>query len=153
MPIPGRGPVSCCSPSLRYEGSDMVENGIQLNTIVYHGTLRSMNITNSLQRARKRAGLTLRQLAGRAETSHATLSAYEHQHKSPSLNTYLRLMEAAGYAVDVRLRKRIRRHNGVPRGEELAEVLHLAEQFPANPAGKLNYPALFNLYPKPGQRQ
>ena len=33
--------------------------------------------------------------------------------------------------MDIALRPRIRFSNGVPRGEELADVLSLAEQFPA----------------------
>ncbi len=38
-----------------------------------------------LERARLDAGLSLRELARRAGTSHVTLSAYEHGTKSPTL--------------------------------------------------------------------
>ena len=61
-----------------------------------------------LQAARLRAGLSLRELAARAGTSHATLLAYEQGKKSPAITTFLRILEAAGFAVDIQLSKRIR---------------------------------------------
>lgn len=93
-----------------------------------------------IRTTRQRANLGLRELARRAGTSHATLSAYENGRKLPSIATFVRLLEACGYAVDFNLSKRIRQHNGLKRGEELAEVLTLAEQFPAKPARRLNFP-------------
>ena len=53
---------------------------------------------------------------------------------------FLRILEATGCAVDLTLRKRIRQRRGMPRGEELAQVLELAEQFPARPSTELNFP-------------
>ena len=93
-----------------------------------------------LGRARKRVGLSLRAAAERAGTSHATLSAYEKGRKAPSVTTYLRILHAYGYAADIELSPRIREQDGYPRGEELEEVLALAEQFPARHAKKLTYP-------------
>lgn len=83
-----------------------------------------------LRQAWRQSGLSLRQLARQAGTSHATLSAYMKGSKSPSAGTLERVISACGYAMDISLRPRVRFSNGVPRGEELAEVLTLAEQFP-----------------------
>ena len=96
--------------------------------------------TAALRRAREAAGLSLRSAAERAGTSHATLAAYESGRKTPGLNTYLRILSAYGYAADIELSPRIREVDGYARGEELEEVLALAEQFPARHAKKLPYP-------------
>ncbi len=93
-----------------------------------------------LQQARLRSGLSLRQLAARAGTSHATLLAYENGRKVPAVSTFLRILEACGFAVDLHIAPRIRERNGLDRGEELAEVLLLAEQFPARPGRRMTYP-------------
>lgn len=93
-----------------------------------------------LASARTAAGLSLRELAERAQTSHATLSAYEKGRKVPSVTTFLRILEACGNVVDIRLLPRIRERDGIPRGEELASVLMLAAQFPARAARHLELP-------------
>lgn len=93
-----------------------------------------------LRATRTSANVGLRELARRAGTSHATISAYETGRKVPSVATFVRLLEACGFAVDFELSRRVRSYNGVPRGEELAEVLTLAEQFPANPQKSVNFP-------------
>jgi transcriptional regulator with XRE-family HTH domain len=49
-----------------------------------------------LSAARIESGLSLRQLAKKAGTSAATLSAYEHGRKTPSIRTVGRILEAAG---------------------------------------------------------
>lgn len=87
-------------------------------------------VARTLREARVRAGLSLRELAHRAGTSHATLSAYESGRKVPSASNYFRILEACGNAVDIVLNKRIREMNGIPRGEELEAVLELAASFP-----------------------
>ncbi len=94
----------------------------------------------TLRDARTAAGLGLRELARRAGTSHATLSQYEHNLKVPSVAVFMRILEASGYSVDLTLRRRIRERHGMPRGEELAQVLELAEQFPSRPALALEFP-------------
>ncbi len=94
-----------------------------------------------LAQARAEAGLSLRELAERAKTSHATLSAYERGRKVPSVTTYLRILEACGNAVEFQLHPRIRERDGIPRGEELEAVLKLAAQFPAKAARHLELPA------------
>lgn len=98
------------------------------------------NTTRLLIEARRRSGLSLRELARRAGTSHATLLAYEQGRKVPAITTWLRIMEAAGLAVDFHISRRIRERDGIDRGEELAAALRLAEQFPARLPRHLDAP-------------
>lgn len=90
--------------------------------------------------ARHDAGLSARELARLAGTSHATLLAYEAGRKVPSVATFVRILEACGYAVDVELERRIRHADGIPRGEELEAVLNLAAQFPARMSREMRHP-------------
>ncbi len=90
-----------------------------------------MNASALLRTARTRAGLSLRQLAALAGTSHSTLAAYEAGAKSPTVATLDRILRAAGFEADVELRRRWRSYRGLRRGDELAAVLELAGQFPA----------------------
>jgi len=94
----------------------------------------------TLSQARAAAGLSLRQLAKRAATSHATVLAYEKGTKTPGAATFLRLLEACGFGVDIRLDRRIRSYDGLARGEELEQVLRLAEQFPVRASKTITYP-------------
>lgn len=101
-----------------------------------------MNAAALLRQARTDAGLTLRELAARAHTSHSTLAAYESGRTTPTVSTLHRVLEAAGYGVDVTLTPRAARHHSDSggRGRELAEVLDLAEQFPVRHERRLSYP-------------
>lgn len=113
-----------------------------MDTIFYMPcTTHTQSTSALLARAREEAGLSLRELAERAKTSHATLSAYEKGRKVPSVTTFLRILEACGNAVDIQLHPRIRERDGIPRGEELASVLNLAAQFPAKVSRYLDLPA------------
>lgn len=95
---------------------------------------------NILRQARLQAGLTLRELAARAGTSHSTLAAYEQGRKTPSIVTFARILESCDLALDVNLSKRIREADGIDRGEELRAVLELAEQFPARLSSHMDLP-------------
>lgn len=53
--------------------------------------------------ARLRAGLSTRELARRAGTSHATLSRYEHGQVQPSLATVERIVRACGLELRIHL--------------------------------------------------
>lgn len=118
---------------------------------VEHNTMATLQTTNvdttagRLRDARQAAGLSLRELAMRAGTSHATLLAYENGSKTPAVTTYVRILEAAGFAVDITLSRRVRQKDGIDRGEELEAVLRLAEQFPARADRHLTSP----LFPQP----
>lgn len=113
-------------------------------------TTESSQSTNlaatTLQKARLQAGLSLRKLAAIAGTSHATLIAYENGTKSPTVGTFQRIIEAAGFAADVSLSPRVRGGDELPRGEELRQVLILAAQFPSTPNSTLEYPNLRDRY-------
>ncbi len=92
-----------------------------------------MDAARTLRHARRTAGLTLRELAARSGTSHATLAAYEAGRVTPGVDTLDRILRAAGYDTDIALR---RRPDATPaereaKGHELLEVLDLAAQFPA----------------------
>jgi transcriptional regulator with XRE-family HTH domain len=105
--------------------------------IGYHG---GMSAATTLRDARRRAGLSLRALAQRAGTSHATLAAYESGAKTPRVDTLTRILRAAGFTLDLELSARIEEGDTAARGRELAEVLELAAQFPARHARVLPYP-------------
>lgn len=61
--------------------------------------------------ARRGAHLTQRELAERAKTSQATLSSYERGLKTPSLAVAERIVEAAGYRLDLVTSVRFTRHD------------------------------------------
>ena len=91
-----------------------------------------MNSSDLIRRARRKAGLSQRQLAARAETSHATLAAYETGAKVPRVDTLDRILQAAGYVPEVELRARA---DATPadreaKGRELLAALELAAAFP-----------------------
>ena len=93
-----------------------------------------------IRRARARAGLSLRELARRAGTSHSTLSAYETGRKVPSVETLDRVIRAAGFHADVELEHEVGGADREARGRELVEVLELAALFPARHAATLDFP-------------
>ena len=97
-------------------------------------------VADTLRAARARAGLSLRELALRAGTSHSALVAYEQGRKSPTVGTFLRIIDACGFATDFELSRRIRERDGLARGRELEDVLKLAAQFPARHAATMRYP-------------
>lgn len=105
-----------------------------------------MNVATTLQAARARARLTQTELAGRAGTSQATVSAYEAGSKTPSVATLERLLAATGSRLNVeaghdplslpsaREQERIAR--------ELTDVLALAAALPTSHRRTLTYPRL-----------
>jgi transcriptional regulator with XRE-family HTH domain len=106
-----------------------------------------VNVGGALHSARTRAGLSQAELARRAGTSQATISAYESGSKQPSVATFSRLLAAAGARLTVESRRgkpvtepppaELRRA-----GETLAQVIRLAEALPVEHAAALRYPRL-----------
>jgi transcriptional regulator with XRE-family HTH domain len=97
-----------------------------------------MDVATTLRRARARAGLSLRALAARAQTSHSALAAYESGRVSPTIDTLDRILRAAGVVPVL---------TTVPapapdteRAAELIEVLDLAAQFPARHHPTIEFP-------------
>jgi transcriptional regulator with XRE-family HTH domain len=93
-----------------------------------------------IRTARRRSKLSLRALASRAGTSHATLSAYEKGRVDPTTMVLSRIIAAAGQALEATLLGVPPSIDGMSRGEELIAVLELAEQFPARHASHIEFP-------------
>jgi transcriptional regulator with XRE-family HTH domain len=105
--------------------------------IGYHGVVNAAVILRS---TRLRAGLSLRALARRAGTSHATLAAYEAGRKVPSVETLDRIVRSAGYELEIGVGRAVGGPDRAERGRELVEVLELASMFPARHAATLEFP-------------
>ena len=61
-----------------------------------------MNVGEVISECRAKAGLTQAELARRAGTSQATISAYENGAKSPAVATLERILAVTGHALDMR---------------------------------------------------
>jgi transcriptional regulator with XRE-family HTH domain len=99
-----------------------------------------MDAALMIRTARRRSRLSLRALAVRAGTSHATLSAYENGRVDPTTMVFSRIIAAAGQSLEATLLGTPSDIDGMSRGEELIAVLDLAEQFPARHASRLEFP-------------
>lgn len=70
----------------------------------YHrAAVKSAAAASLIHDARIRAGLSQRQLARRAKTSQAVISAYENGKRDPGFAHALEILRAAGFALDVQL--------------------------------------------------
>ena len=100
-----------------------------------------MEIGEVLKAARQRSGLSARALARRAQTSHATLLAYESNRVDPGTKVAERILRAAGFRPRIELAPEPRTANGRDPGDELADILALAEHLPHRPrSAKLSAP-------------
>jgi transcriptional regulator with XRE-family HTH domain len=105
-----------------------------------------MDLEAALRQARTRAGLTQAELAELADTSQATVSAYESGRKRPSVDTLERLLSAAGARLVVEPRSErlivpsTQRHRAT--GRALAAVIALAELLPTRHQAELDFPRL-----------
>jgi transcriptional regulator with XRE-family HTH domain len=99
-----------------------------------------MDAATTLRGARTRAGLSLLGLARRADTSHATIRAYETGAKVPRVDTLDRLVRAAGFELDAELGARVPDDDPAVRSAELVEALVLAAAFPVEHDGELRFP-------------
>lgn len=93
--------------------------------------------------ARRRSGLSIRQLAQRARTSHSAIAAYESGAKTPGAATLSRIVRACGFEIEPRLRPMTPFEDHVRRGVELEQVLALAEAFP-----RRNTPSISGRFPR-----
>jgi transcriptional regulator with XRE-family HTH domain len=104
-----------------------------------------VNSASLLRRARRKAGLSQRELAARAETSHTTLASYETATKVPRVDTLDRILRAAGFEPEVALSPRPDADESarVAKGRELLEALELAAHFPVRrPTKRLPVPVI-----------
>jgi uncharacterized protein len=60
-----------------------------------------------LRQARKRAGLSQLDLAGRARATQSVISAYESGQRQPSIPALARLVDAAGFELTLGLRREL----------------------------------------------
>jgi len=91
-----------------------------------------------LRGCRARGTWSLRALGRRAETSHATLAAYESARVAPTTDTFGRVLRAAGFELEPAIVRALPELE--LRGQELVDVLDLAEQFPARHSATLRCP-------------
>ncbi|MBS1869238.1 MAG: helix-turn-helix transcriptional regulator [Actinobacteria bacterium] len=105
-----------------------------------------MDASALLRNARARAGLTQAELARRAGTSQATVSAYEHGRKTPSVETLGRLLAAAGARLTaVPASTTVVRPSKAQlarAGRGLVDVMLLAEALPTRHDPELRFPPL-----------
>lgn len=103
-----------------------------------------MDAALTLRRTRVRAGLSLRALAERSGTSHATLAAYEAGRIVPRVDTLDRILRAAGFESDISVGRRPDATDSerVAKGDELLQALTLAAMFPARHPRRLRFPRL-----------
>lgn len=102
----------------------------------------TLRIANLLKYARRKAGLSSRELAKRVGSSHSTILAYEAGKKVPVTTTLMRLIHACGFSIDFQLSPRLRGDEAFPKGVELEQVLELAGEFPSNPSLLPDTPAV-----------
>ena len=95
-----------------------------------------MDAADQLRRARRRAGLSQQQLAVLAETSPSLVAAYESGAERPTAATLSNLLTV----LDVQPATSRRQPSAGTRGDELAEVLDLADAFPTRHHATLRYP-------------
>ena len=96
-----------------------------------------MDAGGLLKQARTRSGLSLRDLAARAGTSHSTLAAYEQGRVAPNSATLERILHAAGFEVHAKLIPRI---DEAQRDRQIRDVLLLAAAFPTRHPATLQFP-------------
>ena len=88
---------------------------VRLNDHPLISTIRYMNTTMAsasaalLRDARRQSGLPQAALAARAGVAQSVISAYESGHRQPALSTLLMLLDAAGFELDLQLRRLPRR--------------------------------------------
>jgi len=105
-----------------------------------------MEVATAIREARERAGLTQAELAARAGTSQATLSAYEHGRKRPSLDTLERLLAATGARLAIEQSAHAAAGPSSAQhaiaAKQLLDVLDLAAALPTRHAPDLQFPRL-----------
>ena len=124
----------------------MVSNWIpyENSAMIASMALKDTKIPYLIKQARRQAGLSLRQLSKRANTSHSTIAAYESGKKTPSAEVLLRLLDALDFDLVPTKTTRLTTKNLEARAQEFEAVLDLADQFPARHSTSLNYPVFPN---------
>ena len=105
-----------------------------------------MDVASTLRAARRGAGLSQQELARRAGTSQATVSAYENGRKQPTVDTFHRLLAATGSRLVMESAERpvVQVSDGqlARAGRTLLEVLELAAALPTRHRPDVRFPRL-----------
>ena len=105
-----------------------------------------MEVASTLRAARRRVGLSQHDLAERAGTSQATVSAYENGRKQPTVETFHRLLAATGSRLVTEPAERPVVHVSDEQlaraGRTLVAVLELAAALPTRHRHELLFPRL-----------
>lgn len=103
-----------------------------------------MDVATLLTTARRRAGLSQRQLARRARTSAAAVCLYEQGERVPRVDTLERLLAAMGTSLvlDAPDPPRV---DLAARGEDVVAVLRLADRLPQRQEPTLRFPPFRSL--------
>jgi transcriptional regulator with XRE-family HTH domain len=104
--------------------------------IWYH---RDVDAAVLLQEARRRSGLSRRQLAERGGTSASTLSAYESGASVPSVVTLGRLLRAAGFEAEASLRP-VSSIDERELAQKIEALFAFVDALPRSRPGPLRYP-------------
>lgn len=81
---------------------------------------------NILESARKRSGMSQRQLAGKARTSQSVVARIELGEASPTIRTLNRLVSAAGFELELELRPRLEMEPGLL--DDMPRILRLSPE-------------------------
>jgi transcriptional regulator with XRE-family HTH domain len=92
-----------------------------------------------LREVRTRRGLSRRQLAELGGTSASTLAAYESGRSVPSVRTLERLVQSAGFDLQVSLQPTLTR-DGDHRRRTIERLFELADELPRRRRGALAFP-------------
>ena len=92
-----------------------------------------------LKEVRARKGLSRRQLAELGGTSASTLAAYESGRSVPSVKTLERLVQSAGFELQVSLQTTLTRDDN-RRRREIERLLALTDELPRRKRSNLKFP-------------
>jgi transcriptional regulator with XRE-family HTH domain len=98
-----------------------------------------------IRTARRRSGLTQRELAERVGTSAAAVCLYESGQRLPRVDTLERLLAGCGMGLDVELVPAIASIDVAANGRALEAVLDLVSQLPRSSAATLDGPVFGRL--------
>lgn len=99
-----------------------------------------MDAGTLIRTARRRAGLSPRELGRAAGISRAVIAEFQAGREDPSFQTLVRILRAAGFELRPELRSVVGGVDPAARGRDLVEALELAAQFPARHDRYLNAP-------------
>ena len=105
--------------------------------------MRTKDAATVLREARRRAGLTQREMASRAGVRQPVVAAYESGRREPTIPMLRKLLRATGHDLDLGLRPAHRLADPERANARLQLALDLAEHLPRRPRrAALRFPRL-----------